>query len=78
MVNSQVLKLQLAQEVGDLSDDQLQKVHDFVISLLNTNGKAASTHESPSGHDPLLDYIGGVSHGSLSANLDEDLYGKMR
>jgi hypothetical protein len=25
--------------------------------------------------DPLLEYIGGISHGSLAANIDEALYG---
>jgi hypothetical protein len=43
--------------------------------LLGRNGNGSSNEEYPSGHDPILDLIGLVSHGALAANIDEELYG---
>jgi hypothetical protein len=76
MINSEALKLQLMRDVLDLPDDKIQKVADFVKSQLGQNGKVSSVEAAPSGHDPILDLIGLVSHGSLAANIDEDLYGE--
>ena len=76
MNNTQVLKVQLVQNIINLPNDKLQKVFDFVKSLLDRKGKFLSNEEYPVGRDPILDYIGGVSHGSLSANIDDDLYGE--
>lgn len=75
MINSEALKLQLMRDVMNLPDDKIQKVADFVKSQLGQNGKAPS-EDAPSGHDPILDLIGLVSHGSLAANIDDDLYGE--
>ncbi len=78
MNNTQVLRLQLLQNIINLPNDRLQKVVDFVKSLLGRKDKFSSNEEYPVGRDPLLDYIGGVSHGSLSANIDDELYGEAR
>ncbi|MGH9835547.1 MAG: hypothetical protein ACRD9Y_21205, partial [Blastocatellia bacterium] len=76
MNNTQVLRLQLVQNIINLPNDKLQKVLDFVKSLLDRNGNGSPNEGYPAGRDPLLDYIGGVSHGSLSANIDDELYGE--
>lgn len=76
MNNTEILKLQLMQNIINLPNDKLQKASDFVKSLLSRNGDVSPTGEYPSGHDPILDLIGLVSHGSLSANIDEELYGE--
>jgi hypothetical protein len=75
MNNTQVLKLQLVRNIINLPNDKLQKVFDFVKLLLGRNGNGSSNEEYPSGHDPILDLIGLVSHGALAANIDEELYG---
>jgi hypothetical protein len=77
MINSESLKLQLVQEIISLTDDQLRAVADFINSILGQNGKVPHDDIYPPGRDPLLDYIGGVSHGSLSANIDDELYGEV-
>ncbi|MCI0661242.1 MAG: hypothetical protein L0220_09240 [Acidobacteria bacterium] len=78
MNNPQALKLQLVEVILNLPDDKLQKVSDFMKSLLTQNGSGTEGVEYPPGRDPLLDYIGGLSHGSLSANIDNELYGEMK
>jgi hypothetical protein len=75
MNNTQVLKLQLLQNIINLPNDRLQKVFDFVKSLLGRKDKFSSNEEYPVGRDPILDLIGLVSHGALAANIDEELYG---
>lgn len=78
MNNTQVLKLQLLQNIINLPNDRLQKVFDFVKSLLSRKGKFSSNEEYPVGRDPILDLIGLVSHGALAANINEELYGKFQ
>jgi hypothetical protein len=63
-------------DIVNLPNDKLQKLFDFVKSLLSRNSNFSPNEECPAGRDPLLDYIGGVSHGSLSANIDDELYGE--
>lgn len=76
MSDIETLRIKLAENVSHLPEDKLQKAFDFIASLLGSNGANYQLQDYPSGRDPLLDYIGGVSHGSLSANIDDDLYGE--
>jgi hypothetical protein len=69
MIGSDALRLQLVQDIINLPDDLAPLVQDSLAEL---------NEEYPAGHDPILDYIGGVSHGSLSANIDDELYGEAR
>ena len=78
MTASQVLKQELQVKIEQLPANKLQEVLDFVSFLLQQN--RASTHpqhieELALEKDPLLEFIGAVSHGSLAQEIDEELYG---
>jgi hypothetical protein len=75
MTESQTLRLRIVEEINRLPDDKLQKASELLKLLTAGNGNTAQP-ATKADHNPLLDYIGGVSHGSLSANLDEELYGE--
>ena len=75
MNNTQTLKVRLVMDIVNLPNDKLQKVYDFLKSLLGRDGNSSPAEEYPSGHDPILDLIGLVSHGALAANIDDELYG---
>ena len=55
-----------------------QEVLDFVEFLLarEEQSRATGGAESSSDKDPILGYIGGISHGSLAHNIDGDIYGE--
>lgn len=74
----EALKLEMVRGVLGLPDNDglLREVADYIRTCGAQNGHSTQTDQSPVGHDPILDYIGGVSHGSLSANLDDELYGE--
>ncbi len=76
MTNTQTLRVELVNEINSLPDEKLPKALDLFKSLLESNGVSSQPNPIKAQHNPLLDYIGGVSHGSLSANLDKDLYGE--
>lgn len=76
MTNTQMLRAELVNEINSLPDEKLPKALDLLKSLLGSNGVSTQPNPIKTNHNPLLGYIGGVSHGSLSANLDEDLYGE--
>jgi len=75
MTDSQALKLKVMEEIARLPEDKLQRALELLKPLLTSN---ANANQAPTKavHNPLLDYIGGVSHGSLSANIDQELYGE--
>jgi hypothetical protein len=72
------LKEQLIEELEKLPEARLREALDFVGYLRTKEGNGAVT-KSPEGldpdKDPLLKFIGGVSHGSLAKEIDEELYG---
>jgi hypothetical protein len=79
MRSSSPLKAQLVQELGKLPEDRLREVLDFVEYLLWQEQKvqqAKLIQELEPSQDPLLKFIGGVSHGSLAQGIDQELYGK--
>ncbi len=65
--------------IGHLSEDKLTEVFDFVGYLLAREKKEekekAEELELDPQKDPILKYIGGVSHGSLAKDIDRELYG---
>jgi hypothetical protein len=73
-----VVKERLIEEIARLPEDRLQEVLDFVGYLLSQEQKARATEPErgldPT-KDPLLRFIGGVSHGSLAKDIDKELYG---
>jgi hypothetical protein len=79
MTSAQMLKQKLLVEIEKLPEYRLQEVLDFVSFLSQKSryspkyqeqGKELDTEE-----DPILQFIGGVSHGSLAQGIDEELYG---
>lgn len=78
MENSSVLKEKLVQEINKLPPNRLREVLDFIRFLLSKeqNGpKTESENDLDPALDPILKFIGGVSHGSLAKNIDSELYG---
>ena len=77
MGTGSVLKEQLFRETEKLPELRLEEVLDFVEFLLSKEQKAleAGLEKNPDpAKDPILKFIGGVSHGSLAKNIDKDLY----
>ncbi len=72
-----ILKQKLLTELEKLPEDRLAEVLDFVGYLLVKGKKIPSeigTVLDPE-KDPILNFIGGVSHGSLAKDIDKELYG---
>jgi hypothetical protein len=74
-----LLKAQLDQELAKLSEERLREVLDFVGYLLSKeqNGHTAAKREQEldPAQDPILTFVGGVSHGMLAKDIDRELYG---
>jgi hypothetical protein len=73
------LETQLVHKLTMLPDDRLREVLDFVEFLLSKEQQAQaviSPETLDPAHDPILQYSGGVAHGSLARDIDADLYGK--
>ena len=76
-VNS-MLKERLIEEIARLPEEKLQEVLDFVGYLLSKKQRTQAVvqeRELDPAKDPLLQFIGRVSHGSLAKDIDNDLYG---
>jgi len=79
MSTDSILKEQLVRELAKLPEERLHEVLDFVRYLLLQEQKAraeTSQKELDPAKDPLLQYNGGVAHGSLARDIDQELYGK--
>jgi hypothetical protein len=73
------LKTQLDHKLTMLPNDRLREVLDFVEYLLSKEQKTPAVNAQETldpAHDPILQYSGGVAHGSLARDIDEELYGK--
>jgi hypothetical protein len=71
-------KEQLIEELEKLPEVRLREVLDFVGYLRTKEGNDAARkppEDLDPKKDPLLKFIGGVSHGSLAKGIDEELYG---
>ncbi|HEY0738098.1 MAG TPA: DUF2281 domain-containing protein [Herpetosiphonaceae bacterium] len=80
MASAQRLKQRLMTEIDRLPENELGEVLDFVSFLLSKQQSAPieSVENTPQAtlySDPLQAFIGGVAHGSLAQQIDEDLYG---
>lgn len=74
-----MLKEQLVQEIEKLPEERLGEVLDFVGYLLSKEKKARVTEpreDLDPAKDPILQFIGRVSHGSLAKDIDRELYGE--
>ncbi|WP_373525908.1 hypothetical protein [Nostoc sp.] len=59
--------------IEQLPEQHLEDVLRYVQQLARTEKSPAINPHSNSS-DPLENFIGAVSHGSLAANLDDELY----
>lgn len=91
MLNSEVVRLQLVQDIINLPDDKLAAVRDFVASMIaagTVNGRRMSSGKKvkkgnkleplrqKSVGDPMLALIGCVSYYPPQKSIDEELYGE--
>jgi hypothetical protein len=76
MNNPQALKLQLVEAIINLPDDKLQKVSDFIKSILVSNAHPSETEKATKEQDPILDLIGISNYDPPSKSIDEELYGE--
>ena len=67
-------KQAIFEAIEQLPEQHLADVLRYVQQLAHTQ---KSTYSNPptDSSDPLANFIGAVSHGSLAANLDSELYG---
>jgi hypothetical protein len=61
--------------IEQLSEETTKEALDFIESLLVRERIKKSEPKYSSKSDPILEYIGGVSHGALAKNIDGELYG---
>ena len=73
----QVLEDVVKEALGRLSEDKLAEVFDFVSYLLAREQREEKAEELDPKKDPILKYIGGVSHGYLAKDIDHELYGDL-
>lgn len=69
------IKPELLRVVDTLPSSRQVEVLDFARFLRQQVAASASARELDPQQDPILQYIGGVSHGSLAGDLDRTLYG---
>lgn len=67
-------KQTLLNAIEQMPEQQLIEVLAYVQHLSPTQ-KSTLPNESNKSVDPLAEFIGAVAHGSLAANLDNELYG---
>ena len=77
MTVKEMLKQELVSEIRQLSSYRLQEVLDFVRFL---GARPVPAYKRPEievdlTKDPILEFIGGVSHGALAQDIDKELYG---
>jgi hypothetical protein len=72
------LKQQLLAEIEQLPEDRLPELLNFVRFLEWQNHSPITAESAPGkldpARDPILSFIGGVSHGTLAQAIDEELY----
>ena len=77
MESDAILIEKLTAAVERLPASKAQEVLDFVEFLITKEEqtRAVTGAEPDPAKDPILSFIGGVSHGSLAHNIDGELYG---
>ena len=71
------LKERLLTAIEEIPESNLGELIDFMEFLLEKERRKKKKRlHLDSGKDPILEFIGGVSHGSLSKDIDLDLYGE--
>lgn len=78
MMINQKLKEALENQLDQLPASKRQQVLDFASFLVSQQSHGdSSSYESKAldaDEDPLLDFIGAVSHGHLAEDIDDEVY----
>jgi hypothetical protein len=71
------IREKLRMTIEQIPENKLGELLDFMEFIVGKtrHTKGAKLDLDP-GKDPILKYIGGVSHGSLAKNIDGELYGE--
>jgi len=74
---AKMIKQRLLTAIEEIPESKLGELLDFMEFLLEKerHRKKGKLDLDP-GKDPILDFIGGVSHGSLAKDIDSELYGE--
>jgi len=71
------LKERLYTTIEQIPESKLGEVLDFMEFLLKKERHSTKkTFDLDPLRDPILEFIGGVSHGSLAKDIDNELYGE--
>lgn len=71
------IKEKLLRTIEEIPESKLGEVLDFLEFLLEKDRhKEERRFDLEPGNDPILEYIGGVAHGSLAEDIDSELYGE--
>ena len=65
------LRQVVLEEINQIPDEQLSQVLQF-LHVLISNSQLKKDEDFI--NDPLAEFIGGVEHGSLAQNIDQELY----
>ena len=68
-------KAEILEALDALPEERQREVLDYVESLRSREEAETNEEERDPKENPLLDFIGGVEHGSLAQDIDEELYG---
>ena len=71
------IKERLITAIEEIPEGKLGELLDFMEFLLEKERRNSKKRfDLDPGRDPILEFIGGVSHGSLAKDIDSELYGE--
>ena len=71
------IKERLLATIEKIPEGKLGEVLDFMEFILEKElHKEENRLDLEPGNDPILEYVGGVTHGSLAKDIDSELYGE--
>jgi len=71
------IKERLHTTIEEIPESKLGEILDFMEFLLEKERRnSKKSFDRDPEKDPILEFIGGVSHGSLAKDIDNELYGE--
>ena len=71
------IKEKLITAIEEIPEGKLGELLDFMEFLLEKKRRNSKKRfDLDPGRDPILEFIGGASHGSLAKDIDSELYGE--
>ncbi len=71
------IKERLITAIEEIPESKLGELFDFMEFLLEKERRNSKKRfDLDPGKDPILEFIGGVSHDSLAQDIDSELYGE--